>query len=84
MKRSVLVFFISLLTYGSLWTQVIQVDPNLYSPQQLIEDILINSGCIQNIQITNSVSGDFGSQEKSFGYFSNNGGPFPFAEGIVM
>tara|TARA_R110000823_G_scaffold79592_3_gene181548 strand:+ start:16319 stop:18649 length:2331 start_codon:yes stop_codon:yes gene_type:complete len=64
--------------------QNIQVDPTTYTPQQLVEDILIDSGCISNVQITAATSGNFPDGDKSFGYFSANGSNFPFEKGIVM
>lgn len=82
--RLLLSFLCTIFFCGSLYAQVIQVDANTFTSQQLIEDVLINSGCIQNIQITNEVTGNFGGQEKSFGYFNNAGSSFPFQEGIVM
>ncbi|PIX08795.1 MAG: hypothetical protein COZ75_10110, partial [Flavobacteriaceae bacterium CG_4_8_14_3_um_filter_34_10] len=51
--------------------QYIQVDGNTYTPQQLIEDILINNDCIQNIVITNVVGGNFDDGDKSYGYFES-------------
>jgi gliding motility-associated-like protein len=60
--------------------QYIQVD-DTYTPQQLVEDVLINSSCasISNV----SVSGIQGG-EKSYGYFSGTGTSFPFENGIVL
>ncbi len=73
-----------LLMSGAALAQNVSVDPDIYTPQQLVEDVLINSGCIDNIQVTHAVSGNYNGADKSFGYFENNGGPFPFANGIVM
>lgn len=64
--------------------QNVQVDATSYSPQQLIEDILIDSGCISNVQVTATVGGNFTNGDKSFGYFSANGSSFPLQKGIVM
>ncbi|MCB0466781.1 MAG: T9SS type B sorting domain-containing protein [Aequorivita sp.] len=64
--------------------QNIQVNATTYTPQQLVEDILIDSGCISNVQITATTSGNFPDSDKSFGYFSANGSNFPFEKGIVM
>ncbi|HPE82601.1 MAG TPA: choice-of-anchor L domain-containing protein, partial [Aequorivita sp.] len=64
--------------------QNIQVNATTYTPQQLVEDILIDSGCISNVQITATTSGNFSDSDKSFGYFSANGSNFPFEKGIVM
>lgn len=77
-KYTLLLFFVP------LFGQNISVDHQQYSTQELVEDILINSGCIENINVTNTVSGNFNDGDKSFGYFENNGGSFPFANGIVM
>lgn len=46
--------------------------------------MLINSGCITNIQLTNTTSGNFQDGDKSFGYFQRNTANFPFQDGIVM
>ena len=55
-----------------------------YTPQELIEDILINSPCIENLVVTNVVGGDFGSSDKSYGYFNASGSSFPLQTGIVL
>lgn len=72
--------FYSVIFFG----QNVITDQQTYSPQQLIEDILIDSNCITNVVVTNAVSGDFGNTEKSFGYFNANGSNFPFQSGIVL
>ena len=64
--------------------QNIQVDATTYTPQQLVEDILIDSGCISNVQITTATTGNFPDGDRSFGYFNANGSNFPFEKGIVM
>ncbi|HZW62382.1 MAG TPA: choice-of-anchor L domain-containing protein [Flavobacteriaceae bacterium] len=64
--------------------QYIQVDSNAYSPQELIENILINSDCISNVTVTNVVGGDFSNTDQSYGYFNSAGSTFPFLEGLVL
>lgn len=64
--------------------QNIQVDSQSYTPQQLIEDILINSNCIENVNVTNVIGGNFGGSDQSYGYFDANGSSFPFQSGIVL
>lgn len=81
MKKLLSIF---LLITGFTNAQSIQVSPNTYTPQELIEDILINSECISNINVTNAVSGNFGNSMKSYGYFDASGTNFPFESGIVM
>jgi gliding motility-associated-like protein len=65
-------------------SQNIQVDSQTYTPQQLVEDILINSDCIENIVVTNVVGGDFGGGDQSYGFFDALGTTFPFQSGIVL
>ncbi|MCT4629028.1 T9SS type B sorting domain-containing protein [Winogradskyella sp.] len=78
-----LLFFVVLITISS-YSQNITVDSQTYTPQQLIEDILIDSDCITNISVTNVVGGNFGSTEQSYGFFDATGTSFPFQNGIVM
>ncbi|SFU37110.1 gliding motility-associated C-terminal domain-containing protein [Pustulibacterium marinum] len=75
---------ILLISFSLANAQSITTDANSYTPQELIEDILINSSCIENINVTNAVSGDFGASMKSYGYFNATGTDFPFESGIVM
>ena len=67
-----------------LLAQNISVEGDTYSPQELVEDILINSGCIENVEVNGVIGGNFSDGDKSFGYFENNNGPFPFSNGLVM
>lgn len=62
--------------------QFINIDDQK-TPQQLIEDILVNSSCAA---ASNSVGkGDtFRPGKQSFAYFNRNGSSFPFEEGIVL
>ncbi|WP_375239412.1 choice-of-anchor L domain-containing protein [Aurantibacter sp.] len=75
-----ILFFYSVIFYS----QNIVTDQQTYTPQELIEDILIDSNCITDVVVTNAVSGNFGNTEKSFGYFDANGSNFPFQSGIVL
>ncbi|WP_246431465.1 choice-of-anchor L domain-containing protein [Winogradskyella flava] len=60
------------------------VDSQTYTPQQLIEDILIDSDCITNVVVTNVVGGDFGGSDQSYGFFDATRTSFPFQNGIVL
>lgn len=82
MKRRVLLIalLLSLFTYS----QNITVDSQTYTPQQLVENILIDSDCINNITVTNVIGGDFGGTDQSYGYFNAIGTSFPFESGIVL
>ncbi len=71
---------LSLLNYS----QNITVDSQTFTPQQLIEDILIDSDCITNVVVTSVLGGDFGGADQSYGFFDATGTNFPFQSGIVM
>lgn len=71
-----------LLFFGTVSAQYITTDESR-TAQQLIENVLINSGCasITNVSVS---GGNFPSGAKSFGYFNGNGSSFPFTEGIIL
>ena len=71
-----------LLFFGTISAQYITTDESR-TAQQLIENVLINSGCasITNVSVS---GGNFPSGAKSFGYFNANGSSFPFTEGIIL
>jgi gliding motility-associated-like protein len=58
-------------------TKAINVDINAYTPQQLVEDILV-TGCLQAFNVT------YNGDPISIGYFSGNVGLSGFDEGIVL
>ena len=66
------------------YSQNITADSQSYTPQQLIEDILIDSDCITNVTVTNVVGGDFNGTDQSYGFFDAIGTTFPFESGIVL
>jgi gliding motility-associated-like protein len=70
------------LVPAAVFSQYIQVN-DTYSAQQLVEDVLVDSGCAN---VSNfSVSGDtFSAGQQSYGYFSAGTSGFPFSEGIVL
>lgn len=77
-------FLLILLTTFNTISQNVQLDSQTYSPQQLIEDILIDSNCIENIIVTNVIGGDFDNADQSYGYFDATGTTFPIQNGIVL
>lgn len=82
MKNYFLAFFIFFSIKS--FSQNVTVDSQTYTPQQLIEDILINSDCITDIVVSNVVGGNFGGYDQSYGYFEANGSSFPFDSGLVL
>ena len=75
-----------LLIFGLVFqlgnAQYITVDES-FTPQQLIEEKLINSPCANVFNVSVS-GGNFASGEKSYGYFEATGTGFPFTNGIVL
>lgn len=76
---SVLLFAL-LIQFGN--AQNISVDEG-YTPQDLVEDVLINSTCANVFNVSVS-GGNFATGEKSFGYFDGTGTTFPFQNGIIL
>ncbi|MEH6536556.1 MAG: choice-of-anchor L domain-containing protein [Psychroserpens sp.] len=81
--KSILKILCLLITV-TLFGQNITVDSQTFSAQQLIEDILIDSDCIDNVVVTNVVGGDFTNTDQSYGFFDATGTTFPFETGIVL
>ncbi|MFN7044430.1 MAG: choice-of-anchor L domain-containing protein [Flavobacterium sp.] len=77
-------FFVLVFALGFQFgnAQNIIVDEG-YTPEDLVEDILINSSCANVFNVSVS-GGNFASGEKSFGYFDGSGTTFPFQNGIIL
>lgn len=71
-----------LLFFGSASAQYITTDDSR-TPLQLVENVLINSGCasVSNVSVS---GGNFASGDTSYGYFNANGSNFPFEDGIIL
>lgn len=71
-----------LMCSGTVSAQYITTDESR-TPLQLIENVLINSGCasVTNVSV---LGGNFNTGESSYGYFNSNGSGFPFEEGIIL
>ena len=82
MKYLIYIFYI--LFSINLFAQNVQVNDQIFTTQQLIEDVLIDSNCITNVVVTNVIGGDFGGTDQSYGYFDATGTTFPFQSGIVL
>ena len=83
MKRIQTIMSFALLCCNTIvYAQNITVD-DTYTAQKLIENVLVNSSCAN---VSNfSASGDtVPPGQNSYGYFTNAGGSFPFAEGVVL
>lgn len=80
MKKILFTLFIFSFTVS--FSQNITVNET-FTPQQLIENILVNSGCV-SVSNFSASGGNFGTGELSYGYFNSNGSGFPFSEGIIL
>jgi gliding motility-associated-like protein len=80
MKKIILIFFGVLFNVSV--SQNITVNQT-FTAQQLIENILVNSGCV-SVSNFSASGGNFSAGEMSFGYFNANGSVFPIQEGIVL
>jgi gliding motility-associated-like protein len=61
----------------------ISTDTTLYSVEELVTDVLIDSECNQASNITFSTGTNFGSTN-GIGYFESNGSSWPFENGLIM
>jgi gliding motility-associated-like protein len=59
------------------------VNPNLYSVEQLVTEVLINSECALVSNVTSVSQSNFGGPS-SIAYFDANGATFPFSYGVVL
>ncbi|ALM47528.1 hypothetical protein AMR72_00620 [Flavobacterium psychrophilum] len=54
-----------------------------YTVEELVRDVLVNSGCAQVSNVTFTTGSTFGGPD-GIGYFNKNGSDFPFESGIVL
>ncbi|MFV5688198.1 choice-of-anchor L domain-containing protein [Flavobacterium sp. ZT3R25] len=80
--KTILFYIFICCTSSSATGQSISVNDS-YTAQQLVENILVNSSCAS---ITNPIAtGDtFTAGKNSYAYFNNQGGSFPFTEGVLL
>ncbi|GAB1309178.1 choice-of-anchor L domain-containing protein [Urechidicola sp. KH5] len=82
--KKIFLLLVLFYTFGIIYAQNVTTDWTSYTPQELIEDILIDSDCIEDVVVTNVIGGTFGTGDRSYGYFESNGADFPFERGIVL
>ncbi|NJM79222.1 MAG: T9SS type B sorting domain-containing protein [Flavobacterium sp.] len=64
------------------FAQYITIDESL-TPQQLVENVLINNGCASISNVT-ATGANFATGEKSLGYFNRGSSNFVFQDGIIL
>lgn len=85
MKQLRFLFLIFIIgSYQLTRSQNISVSTNAFSDQQLIEEVLFGTNCVDNIIVNNTISGNFSNGDLSYGYFNSNNSDFPFSEGLVL
>lgn len=80
-KTLLLTSFISLISISTS-AQYIRVN-DTYTPQQLVENVLVNNSCvaISNISVS---GGNFAGGEQSYGYFDGSGTTFALQNGVIL
>ncbi|MFV8375546.1 choice-of-anchor L domain-containing protein [Flavobacterium sp. LB1P71] len=80
--KTILFYIFVCCTLSNATGQSISVNDS-YTAQQLVENILVNSSCAS---ISNPIAtGDtFTAGKNSYAYFNNQGGSFPFTEGVLL
>ncbi|WP_452222682.1 choice-of-anchor L domain-containing protein, partial [Lacinutrix chionoecetis] len=89
-------YYIRIYTFGDIPFQDVNFDLciysipppittnlSLYTVDELVEDVLVNSPCSTISNVTSSTGTDFGS-DNGIAYFEANGSGFPFESGIIM
>ncbi|QBZ99131.1 T9SS type B sorting domain-containing protein [Flavobacterium sangjuense] len=81
MKKLLLLTSIMLFTIG--FSQPISVSTTSYTVPQLVNNVLINSPCVNATNITWSTGSNFGSSN-GIGFFQNTNPGFPMQSGVVL
>jgi len=81
MKKLLLLFIV--FTTLNVFSQSITVDSNTYTVPQLVNNVLINSPCINASNITWRTGTNFGSSN-GIGYFQNTNPNFPMQSGVIL
>ncbi|MGV9003651.1 choice-of-anchor L domain-containing protein [Flavobacterium sp.] len=81
MKKSLLL--ITLLTFTLGFSQPVTVSTTSHTVPQLVNDVLINSPCVNATNITWRTGTNFGSSN-GIGFFQNSNANFPMQSGVVL
>lgn len=84
-KQLLSLFFIVLFSQGGFaqTTNPLSVNTTLYTPQQLINNVLIDNPCLEISNVTSITGTAFGSTN-GIGFFQNDNPNFPLTSGIVL
>ncbi len=78
-KRNI---YLLLMLFSAIGYSQITVDES-YTTQELIEEVLFNSSCVELSNFSQSTGTDFGN-ENGIGAFSANGSDFPYQTGVIL
>ncbi|WP_426092238.1 choice-of-anchor L domain-containing protein [Flavobacterium sp. DSR3-2] len=81
MKKTLI--FILLMASHAIHSQAVTVNTTKYTIDQLVNQVLVNSPCVQGTNVT-SRTGTFYGSSNGIGYFENTNSAFPFSNGVVL
>ncbi|WP_274474680.1 choice-of-anchor L domain-containing protein, partial [Mangrovimonas aestuarii] len=62
----------------------VQVDADMFTDIELVQDVLIDSGCADTDNIVGVTGTNFGTSFDGIGYFWKSGSNFPFDYGVIL
>lgn len=67
----------------TIHSQSVTVNTKKYTIDQLVNQVLVNSPCVQGTNVTSRTGTTYGSSN-GIGYFENTNSAFPFSNGVVL
>ena len=67
----------------TIHSQSVTVNTTKYTIDQLVNQVLVNSPCVQGTNVTSRTGTTYGSSN-GIGYFENTNSAFPFSNGVVL
>ena len=71
------------MVFYNVYTQSVTVNTTKYTIDQLVNQVLVNSPCVQGTNVTSKTGTNYGSSN-GIGYFENTNSAFPFSSGVVL
>ena len=71
------------MVFYNVYTQSVTVNTTKYTIDQLVNQVLVNSPCVQGTNVTSRTGTNYGSSN-GIGYFENTNSAFPFSNGVVL
>ena len=83
MKWLQAILFFSFICCNTIFVSAQITVDDTKTPQELVENILVNSSCA-SVNLVQEIGDNLTPGKKSYGYFTNGGGSFPFTEGVIL